>query len=311
MHHEQDMRHYGGLRRDIPITFIVMMTGTLAITGVMPFAGYYSKDAILESAFQSGVEAGYVAFTIGCFAALLTSFYSWRLIFLTFAGKPRWEGSEHIQHAVHDAHDHHGGGHGYHAAHAAPGTAGYHPHESPWVMLVPLILLATGAVFAGLVWHNAFLDPEQGAAFWAGSIAFDAEFMHHVHQAPTWVVYMPMAMWIIGLALAWNSYVRSPSIPARFTTMFRGLYRFLLNKWYFDELYNAIFVKPAFAIGRVLWKRGDQGTIDRFGPDGVSAVVARGAVGAKALQTGYLYTYAFVMLIGVAAAATYFSFYAG
>jgi NADH-quinone oxidoreductase subunit L len=301
MHHEQDMRHYGGLRRDIPITFIAMMLGTLAITGVMPFAGYFSKDAILEAAFQSGVEAGYVAFAVGAFAAFLTSFYSWRLIFLTFTGTPRWETSEHIQHAVHDhKHDHKG-------RVPAPGTAGYHPHESPWIMLLPLVVLAAGAVFSGLIWHHDFVGHEEGGAFWGGSLFFDAAFMQKVHEAPTWVVYTPMAAWILGLLLALNSYVWNTSIPARFTAQFGSLYRFLLNKWYFDELYDAIFVRPSFALGRLLWRRGDQGTIDRFGPDGVSALVVRGAGAAKRLQTGYVYTYAFVMLIGVAAAAAWFT----
>ncbi len=324
MHHEQDMRFYGGLRKSIPITFAVMTIGTLAITGVFPFAGYYSKDAILESAFQSGTEWGYVAFVAGSIAALLTSFYSWRLIFLTFFGQPRWAGSEHIQHAVHHVHEEAGAegttdsadehldqhaveataGHGH--DHGATGTAGYHPHESPWVMLLPLVLLAIGAVFAGLAFNHEFVGAEEGVGFWANSIVHNAEFMHHVHEAPTWVVYTPMAAWIIGLLLALNSYIRNPAIPAAFTATFRGLYRFLLHKWYFDELYNFLFVRPAFWLGRLFWRKGDQGTIDRFGPDGVAAMVEGGAVVARRLQTGYVYTYALVMLIGVAAAATWF-----
>jgi len=328
MHHEQDMRFYGGLRKAIPLTFGAMMIGTLAITGVNYLSGYYSKDAILESAFQSGTEAGYVAFAVGAFAALLTSFYSWRLIFLTFAGRPRWAESEHIQHAVHhhrepagaegttdSAHAHvdqrsveataapaHGHGH---AAHGE-GTAGYHPHESPLSMLVPLAVLSLGALFAGAIWHHEFVGAEEGARFWSNSLFFDAEFMHRVHEAPTWVVYTPMAMWIVGLLLALNSYVRNPAIPAAFSVTFRGLYNFLLHKWYFDELYDLLFVRPAFWLGRLLWKRGDQGTIDRFGPDGVAALVEGGSVAARRLQTGYVYTYALVMLIGLAAAATWF-----
>ena len=322
MHHEQDMRFYGGLRKSIPLTFGVMMIGTLAITGVVPFAGYYSKDAILEAAFASGARAGYIAFAVGCFAALLTSFYSWRLIFLTFAGRPRWSESEHIRHAVHhvgegagsehstDSDEAHVDAHAVHAtaAHATDhgdGTAGYHPHESPWVMLVPLLLLALGAAFAGLAFHEAFVGPESDATFWHGALAFDPHLLHAMHEVPAWVKYAPMAAWIVGLALALRSYIWSPSVPANFTAMFQGLYQFLLHKWYFDELYDAIFVRPALAIGRFLWKRGDQGTIDRFGPDGVSALVQRASVGARRFQTGYVYTYALVMLIGVAAAATW------
>jgi NADH-quinone oxidoreductase subunit L len=324
MHHEQDMRFYGALRRSIPITFLAMMLGTLAITGVVPFAGYYSKDAILEAAYMSGEQAGIVAFFAGSFAALLTSFYSWRLIFLTFAGRARWAGSEHIQHSVHHHHESPAGegttdsdeahvsqhaveataAHGHGQA-AGEGSAGYHPHESPVTMLVPLVLLSLGAVFAGLVFHDAFADAEAGARFWAGSLAFDAELMHAIHEAPAWVVYTPMAAWIVGLLLALRSYIWNPAAPARFTATFRGLYDFLLHKWYFDELYDVLFVRPSLWLGRFFWRRGDQGTIDRFGPDGVSAVVQRASVGARRLQTGYVYTYALVMLIGVAAAASW------
>ncbi len=322
MHHEQDMRFYGGLRRDIPITFFAMMVGTLAITGVVPFAGYFSKDAILEAAFASGTEAGVVAFFVGIFAALLTSFYSWRLILLTFAGTPRWAGSEHIQHAVHHhhepaaaegstdsdevAHGHDARAHGHAHAndhHHAPGTAGYHPHESPWTMLIPLILLGAGAIGAGLLFHHAFIDD---ANFWRGSIAFDAALIHALHGVPAWVVGAPAVSWVVGMLLALNSYVFNPGIPARFVATFRGLHAFLMHKWYFDELYDRIFVRPAFWVGRLFWRRGDQGTIDRFGPDGVAAVVEGTAAIARRLQTGYVYTYALVMLIGLAAAVSWF-----
>ena len=303
MHHEQDMRHYGSLRRDIPITFGVMVIGTLAITGVFPFAGYYSKDAILEAAFASGLEAGYVAFAVGIFAALLTSFYSWRLMFLTFFGKPRWAGSEHIQHVAH-----HDEAHPDPNAHLhAPGTLGYHPHESPWSMLLPLLLLATGAAFAGLLWHHDFASPES-AQFWAGSLVVREPLMEAMHHLPVWAVYAPMAAWIVGLILALNSYVWRPGLPAAFVGHFRVLHDFLIHKWYFDELYDAIFVRPAFAVGRFLWKRGDVGTIDRFGPDGVSGLVAGASVAARRFQTGYVYTYALVMLIGVAGAASWLMF---
>ena len=299
MHHEQDMRFYGGLRKEIPLTFYAMLAGTLAITGVgiadvFGFAGFYSKDAIIEATFARGGDAGGVAFFVAVFAALLTSFYSWRLMFLTFWGKPRWIESEHIQHSVHKTPET-----------AEDATGGYHPHESPMSMLVPLGLLTVGAVFAGIVFHLSFLDPEHGAAFWKGSLAFDAELMHHMHGVPALVKMSATIVMLIGLAVAYWAYVRDTSIPARFVATFGSLYRFLLNKWYWDELYDMIFVKPAFAIGRLLWKGGDEGIIDRFGPNGAAAIVSQGSVLAARLQSGYLYTYALVMLIGLSAAATW------
>jgi NADH-quinone oxidoreductase subunit L len=312
MHHEQDMRFYGGLRKEIPITFWTMTLGTLAITGVgiywlhAGFAGFHSKDAIIEAAFANGSDAGMIAFAVGVFAALLTSFYSWRLVFLTFFGKPRWAGSKHIQHAVHgDHHDHPADEHGdsaHHPVHAPEGTAGYHPHESPWSMLTPLLLLSVGAVFAGWAFTHFFLDEE---AFWAGSIAYDAHLMHEMHLVPLWVKLSATVAMIVGLLVALWAYIWDISVPRRFTDTFGGLYQFLLNKWYFDELYHLIFVRPAFAIGRFFWKRGDEGTIDRFGPNGAAALVAGTSRVSARLQSGYVYTYAFVMLIGLAGLATW------
>ena len=308
MHHEQDMRYYGGLRKHIPLTFWAMMAGTLAITGVgvigiFGFAGFYSKDAIIEAAFASGTQAGGVAFAVAVFAALLTSFYSWRLMFLTFFGKPRWSQSEHIQHAAHD-HDHgHDDHHGH--AHDEDGTLGYHPHESPLPMLVPLIVLTLGAIFAGYVWHTPFLDAEKGVEFWQGSIAFDTHLMHAMHEVPLLVKLSATIVMILGLALAWWAYIKDTSVPARFTATFPAIYRFLLNKWYWDELYNLIFVKPAFWFGRLFWKKGDEGTIDRFGPHGAAEVVLQGSRLAVRFQTGYLYSYAFVMLLGLVGLATW------
>jgi NADH-quinone oxidoreductase subunit L len=315
MHHEQDMRFYGGLRKQIPITFWAMMAGTLAITGVgiaglFGFAGFYSKDAIIEATYASGTQHGYVAFAVAVFAALLTSFYSWRLMFLTFWGTPRWTGSEHIQHAVHDAghHDHPSDEHGDSAHHpvAHPeGTAGYHPHESPKSMLIPLVLLTIGAVFSGYVFHGLFIDPEEGMAFWNGSVAFDEHLMHAMHEVPELVKLSATIVMLLGLAIAWLAYIKSPDLPGKLVASAGGLYRFLLNKWYFDELYDRIFVKPAFAFGRLFWHSGDEGTIDRFGPNGAAAVVAMGSRAAVRFQSGYLYTYALVMLLGLAAAATW------
>ncbi|WP_432770634.1 MAG: NADH-quinone oxidoreductase subunit L [Sphingopyxis sp.] len=316
MHHEQDMRYYGALRKEIPITYWAMMMGTLAITGVgiygvFGFAGFYSKDGILEAAFAAG-GGGQIAFWVGIFAALLTSFYSWRLIFLTFHGKPRWAASEHIQHAVHDGHHDHPSdehaGHDAHHAHAADaheGTAGYHPHESPVTMLIPLVVLSIGAVFAGILFHHPFIYPEEGLAFWNGSIAFDEHLMHAAHEVPLWVKWTPFAVMAIGLFLAWNSYIRNTTLPARFVAQFGLLHQFLFNKWYFDELYNIVFVKPAFAIGRFFWKRGDEQTIDRFGPDGAATLVQGGTRLAVRLQSGYVYGYAFVMLLGLVGLASW------
>jgi NADH-quinone oxidoreductase subunit L len=323
MHHEQDMRFYGGLRKSIPLTYWAMMLGTLAITGVgviqvygLPsfgFAGFFSKDAIIESAFASGRAFGGFAFFIGVFAALLTSFYSWRLIFLTFYGKPRWTQSEHIQHALHGHHDRpdeESAGHEPHenepgAQEIPAGTGGYHPHESPWTMLVPLGLLSLGAVLAGIVFHHAFIDVEEGAHFWAGSIAFDTHLMHAIHEVPLWVKLSPAAAMIAGFGIAFYAYIRNTAFPAAFVEQFGILYRLLLNKWYFDEIYRILLVRPSVWLGRLLWKRGDEGVIDRFGPDGVAAAVVAGTRVTARIQTGYLYTYALVMLLGIAAATTW------
>ena len=303
MHHEQDMRHYGALRKEIPFTFWAMIFGTLAITGVgifgIGFAGYFSKDAILESVFASGTVAGNISFWIGAFAALLTSFYSWRLIFLTFFGEARWAGSEHIQHAMH--HDHEDP----HDARSATGTAGYHPHESPWTILIPLALLALGAIFAGLAFHDAFIEAEAGVAFWNGSIAFDTNLAHAMHEVPKWVKYTPLAVMLIGLALAYRNYIAKPAAPAAFVAMFPQLHSFLVHKWYFDELYDAIFVRPAFALGRLFWKHGDEQTIDRFGPHGAAVAVGIGNRVTTRLQSGYVYSYALVMLLGLIAATSW------
>ena len=313
MHHEQDMRYYGGLWKKIPLTFVAMMAGTLAITGVGiaeigGFAGFYSKDAIIEAAFARGTQLGHIASFTGIFAALLTSFYSWRLVFLTFFGKPRWAQSEHIQHAVHDAHGHddHAHGHDAHDDHAHDdGTAGYHPHESPWPMLVPLIVLSFGAVFAGAVFHGSFVGIETGADFWKGSLSFDKALFEAAEHIPLWVKWAPFSVMLTGLVVAWYAYIRNPKFPAAFVEQFSVLHQFLYNKWYFDELYNFLFVRPAFWLGRQFWKIGDIGIIDRFGPNGAAWVVAKGSVGAKRFQSGYLTSYALVMLLGLVAAVSW------
>jgi NADH-quinone oxidoreductase subunit L len=302
MHHEQDMRYYGGLWKKIPLTFVAMTAGTLAITGVgiddvFGFAGFYSKDAILEAAYARGSDIGTFAFALGIFAALLTSFYSWRLVILTFFGTPRWDRSEHIQHALHDDH-----GHGH--DHAGDGTAGYHPHESPLTMLVPLGVLSVGAVFAGFVFAPQFLSEGSGE-FWKGALVFNEGLLHAMHHVPGWVKLAPAGVMLIGLAIACYAYVLNRAFPAAVVARFGFLYRFLLNKWYFDELYNAIFVRPAFWLGRFFWKQVDIGVIDRLGPNGAAKVVALASRGAVRLQSGYLYSYALVMLVGLVGAISW------
>jgi len=275
---EQDMRKMGGLRKLIPVTYWMMIIGTLALTGFPYTAGWFSKDAIIESAFAShNAMAGY-GFAMTVVAALMTSFYSWRLIFLTFHGKPR-----------------------------ASADVMKHVHESPQVMLVPLYILAAGAILAGIVFGHAFLS-ESGGAFWRGAVDSAAHVMEEIHHAPLWVIWLPTLMMAVGLLVAFWFYIRDPSAPRRLAETNDWLYRFLLNKWYFDELYDVLFVRPAFWLGRFLWKRGDGWLIDGFGPDGVSARVLDVTQRVVRLQTGYLYHYAFAMLIGVAALVTWLMF---
>ena len=313
MHHEQDMRYYGALRKEIPITFWVMLIGTLAITGVgimgiAGFAGFWSKDAILEHAWASDTVWGTIAFWIGALAALLTSFYSWRLMFLTFWGQPRWAASEHIQHAVHGVHESPDEEHGdsAHDAGLPPtGTAGYHPHESPLTMLVPIGALAVGAVFAGQLFHGIFLEAEHAPEFWHGSIAFSEHLAHAAHEVPLLVKLSASIAMLLGLWIAWNNYIRNPGAATAFVKQFPAVYRFVSNKWYFDELFDLLFVRPLLWIGRLFWKGGDEGTIDRFGPHGAAYAVGIGNRITYRLQSGYLYSYALVMLLGLIGAASW------
>jgi NADH-quinone oxidoreductase subunit L len=312
MHHEQDMRYYGALRKEIPITFWVMVIGTLAITGVgvegLGFAGFWSKDAILESAWASGSVPGTIAFWTGALAALLTSFYSWRLIFLTFFGEPRWAASEHIQHALHGDHDSPAEEHGdsAHDPHHVPsGRGGYHPHESPLTILVPILLLALGAVLSGQLFHGIFVGAETAPGFWRGTVAFSHELAEAAHHSAFWVKLTPTIVMLVGLWIAWNNYVRDPRAPDRLVEQFPVVYRFVANKWYFDELYDLLFVRPSIWLGRLLWKGGDEGTIDRFGPHGAAYAVGIGNRVTYRLQSGYLYSYALVMLLGLIGAASW------
>lgn len=280
---EQDMRKMGGLRKLIPKTYWMMVIGTLALTGVgipvtvIGTAGFFSKDAIIEAAFAGHNSVAGLAFVLLVIAACFTSFYSWRLIFMTFHGEPR---------ASHDVM--------------------HHVHESPPVMLVPLFILAAGALFAGVIFHGAFIG-EGYAEFWKASLFTlpDNHILHEIHELPLWVELAPFVAMVIGFAVAWKFYIRSPELPRSVAANHRLLYAFLLNKWYFDELYDVLFVRPAKALGRFLWKTGDGTIIDGLGPDGISARVVDVTDRVVKLQTGYLYHYAFAMLIGVAALVTW------
>jgi len=275
---EQDMRRMGGLWSHIKITYVLMWIGSLALAGLPFFAGFYSKDMVLEAAFAAGTGAGQYAFIMGMAAAILTAFYSWRLIFMTFHGAPRA--------------DHH---------------VMEHVHESPMIMLVPLFILAFGAVFAGVAFQGGFIG-HHWKEFWGASILILPQnmAMENAHHVPLWVKLAPIVVGLIGIAVAWYAYIRNPQLPVNAARQQKILYEFLLNKWYFDELYDRVFVRPASWLGRVFWKGGDGYIIDGFGPDGLSGLVVRLARRASILQTGYVYHYAFAMLIGVAALITYY-----
>ena len=303
MHHEQDMRNMGGLRKEIPFTFWMMTIGTLALTGVgiphtsIGFAGFFSKDAIIEAAYAAGAHssAATYGFLMTVLAAGLTSFYSWRLVFLTFFG------DRHA--AAHDAHGHDDHAHDDHA-HDDHGHGDHTPHESPLVMLIPLAVLAIGAVFAGAVFAGGFIG-HHFAEFWKGTIA-ENHIMHAMHEIPSYVGFLPFLMMVGGFLVSLWFYILAPGTAQRLAAANPVLYRFLLNKWYFDEMYDFLFVRPAFWLGRLFWKGGDGRIIDGLGPDGVSARVIDISRSAVKLQTGYLYHYAFAMLIGVALFITWY-----
>jgi len=278
MHHEQDIRHMGGLKNKIPFTYWTMVIGTLALTGVPGTAGYFSKDAIIEAAYAGHNPMAAYAFAMTVIAALLTSFYSWRLIFKTFHGEP------HDQHHYEDA------------------------HESPMVMLIPLGVLAAGSILAGYPFAKFFTDHHAVEEFFRESLRFvpTNHILEDMHHLPSYIGLVPTVMMLIGFAIAWLFYIRRPDLPVALAQQQEPLYKFLLNKWYFDELYDIIFVRPTIWLGRVLWKGGDGWLIDGFGPDGVSARVIDVTRSVVRLQTGYLYHYAFAMLIGVAALITWF-----
>ncbi len=286
MHHEQDMRKMGGLRAKIPITWALMLIGTLSLTGfgiphVGGFAGFHSKDAIIEAAYAAHTPGNY-AYWLLVVAAFMTAFYSWRLMFMTFHGSTR---------ANKDTYD--------------------HAHESPSVMLVPLYLLGAGAILAGILGAGYFIGHHY-KEFWGASL-FELpgkDILHHMHDVPESVIWAPTAAMASGFVIAYLYYILLPWLPAATARAFRPLYLFLLNKWYFDELYDWLFVRPANAVGRAFWKGGDGAVIDGT-IDGTANAVGWTAGRIIRLQTGYVYHYAFAMLIGIAAFLTWFMYAGG
>jgi NADH-quinone oxidoreductase subunit L len=270
MSDEQDLRKMGGLGRLIPWTCALMWIGNLALAGIPPLAGSYSKDAIISAAYAAGTGVGTYAFICTVLAAFLTAFYSWRLLILAFHGKPRAD-----KHTLE------------------------HVHESPFVMIGPLVLLAVGAVIAGWALHGWFIG-EDWQAFWHGSIVNGANnhVLANIEHVPAWVESIPLVMGVAGIALAYIMYMAVPAIPGQLAAAFGGIYRFLLNKWYFDELYDAIFVQPMFRLADVFWQVGDVKLIDGMA-NGMASLTEGSSRQAVKLQTGSIAVYAFSMLIGV------------
>ena len=278
MSDEQDLRNMGGIWRQVPVTYVMMWVGSLALAGFPFFAGFYSKDMILEAAFAAHTGVGNLAFWLGCAAAFLTAFYSWRLLIMAFHGKPR-----------------------------ASAEVMSHVHESPLVMTVPLFVLAVGAVFSGWLGYELFVGHDM-AIFWGDSIFILPEHhaMEHAHHVPGWVKLLPVVLATSGVLLAVLCYAVWTDIPAITARIFSPVHQFFYNKWYFDELYDMIFVRPAVRIGSFLWQRGDRDTIDGFGPDGMSAMIMRVSSTAARLQSGFVFHYAFAMLIGVVVLVTWY-----
>src|SRR6267142_7090696 len=289
LHHEQDMRKMGGVKEKTPQTLYLMWVGTLALSGIgvpfvmgngIGFSGFYSKDMMEESAYGVHTTVGLIAFWLGVVAAFMTAFYSTRLMFLTFYGSYRG--------------DHH---------------TWDHAHESPAVMLIPLYVLGAGALLSGYIAFDWFVGHDW-AQFWGQSIAVKStgEVLHHAHEVPVWVTLAPLVFALSGIALSYYYYFVRPELPAITAMRFPRLYALFYNKWYFDEIYDALFVQPTLAIGRLFWKKGDEAVIDGLGPDNIAARAQDMAGVLSRFQSGYLYHYAFVMLMGVAALVTYFMY---
>jgi NADH-quinone oxidoreductase subunit L len=280
---EQDMRRMGGLKRGLPVTCALMWIAALASAGIPVFSGYFSKDMILEAAFAARTEVGQFAFVLGLMTAAMTAFYTWRLLFLVFHGEAR-----------------------------ADAKTMAHVHESPRVMLWPLYVLAFGSAFAGLAFAPLLVG-ESWPEFWGESIVVRPEHtaLLDAHLVPLWVRLAPIGAAAVGIALAWQLYIRRRDLPDALMRRNWPLYRLLLDKWYFDELYDLLFVRPARWLGRLLWLGGDGRIIDGFGPDRLAAAVVDLARRASSLQTGYIYHYAFVMLIGLALLVTFYFYLLG
>ena len=274
---EQDIRLMGGVWKKIPYTYALMLIGTLALTGFPFLSGYYSKDAIIEFAYLKGNTVGFYATIVGIFTALLTAIYSWRLIFKTFHGK--YKNKDINLKEV---------------------------HESPLIMILPSCLLALGAIFAGVLFKEIFIGQES-AEFWSSSILF-LQPIHHDHP-PIWLLVITPMLVTIMIPVSYYLFVKNEEILKNFILKNYNLYNFLVNKWYFDEIYNFIFIEPLKKLGLFFWKRGDLNTIDRYGPDGLSRLVKTISEKAVNFQSGYLYHYAFVMLIGFSILLTYFILY--
>ncbi|MFP6717939.1 MAG: NADH-quinone oxidoreductase subunit L, partial [Alphaproteobacteria bacterium] len=281
MSDEQDMRKMGSIWRLIPITYALMWIGSLALAGIPPFAGYFSKDLILEAAYGAHSAIGNYAFWLGVIVVLMTAFYSWRLLFMTFHGESR-----------------------------ADEKVVAHIHESSKVMVLPLFVLAAGSIGAGYVGYNM---TDLNSDFWGQSIfvASSHQALENLHHVPVWVKVLPITLAIVGIVLAYLLYIRFPNAPAKIAVSTRGLYYFLLNKWYFDEFYDWLIVKPIKRLGLGLWKSGDGDLIDGVGPDGIAAAVVNLSRRASNIQSGYIYHYAFAMLIGIALLVTWYIAWAG
>ena len=277
MSDEQDMRKMGGIWKKIPFTYALMWVGSLALAGIPFFAGYYSKDLILEAAWAASSNSGYFAFWLGCLAAFLTAFYSWRVLLLTFHGN--FNSSKEVLD---------------------------HVHESPIVMLIPLFVLALGAIFSGWYFYNDFVG-YNWKEFWGNSIFISEKHKAFklAHYVPLWVKYLPIFLAILGIICAYLFYILNPNLPKILSKKFSPIYNLFYNKWYFDELYDYLFVKSFIKFGNFFWKKGDEGTIDRFGPNGISNLVKNISSKSIIIQSGYIYHYAFAMLIGLVVLITW------
>jgi len=271
---EQNINNMGAVWKKLPYTYALMIIGTLALTGFPFLSGFYSKDAIIEFAYLKGNTVGYYAAGVGVFTAFLTSIYSWRLIFKTFHGEYNNK-SIKIEET----------------------------HESPLIMLIPLIILSIGAIFAGFIFKDLFISLGDQNNFWAQSILF-LEPLSTEHP-PTWFLLLTPILVLISIPIAYYLFVKNKSIPEQIVKINRPLYEFLVNKWYFDELYDYIIVKPSQKIGLFLWKVCDVKIIDGFGPDGISMLIKKISQKANKFQSGFIYQYAFVMLLGFSALLTY------